>query len=43
MSERLEILGVGVDRVTSDEALERIGTFIAEAAQRKSSATLVST
>ena len=34
MSERLEILGVGVDRVTSDEALERIGTFIAEGREK---------
>ena len=34
MSERLEILGIGVDRVTSDEALERIGTFIAEGREK---------
>lgn len=30
MNNRLEILGVGVDRVTSSEALERIAAFIAE-------------
>ncbi len=30
MNNRLEILGVGVDRVTSSEALERIATFIAK-------------
>ena len=34
MSERLQILGVGVDRLTAEEALTRIGTFIAEGREK---------
>ena len=34
MSERLQILGVGVDRLTADEALTRIGAFIAEGREK---------
>ena len=30
MNKRLEILGVGVDKVTSQEALEQVATFIAQ-------------
>ena len=29
MGERLEILGVGIDKVNSKQALEQIGAFIA--------------
>ncbi|MBO5140201.1 MAG: glycosyltransferase, partial [Peptococcaceae bacterium] len=34
MSNRLQILGVGVDRLTADEALQRIDTFIAEGREK---------
>ena len=34
MSERLQILGVGVDRLTAHEALTRIGAFIAEGREK---------
>ena len=41
MSNRLQILGVGVDRVTGDEALERIATFIAEGREHGTSHQVV--
>ena len=41
MNNRLQILGVGVDRVTGDEALERIATFIAEGREHGTSHQVV--
>jgi len=41
MSNRLQILGVGVDRLTADEALQRIGTFIAEGREKGTSHQVV--
>ena len=41
MNNRLQILGVGVDRVTGDEALERIAAFIAEGREHGTSHQVV--
>jgi len=41
MSNRLQILGVGVDRVTGNEALERIAAFIAEGREHGTSHQVV--
>ena len=41
MNNRLQILGVGVDRLTADEALQRIGTFIAEGREKGTSHQVV--
>ena len=41
MNNRLQILGVGVDRVTGDEALERIAAFIAESREHGTSHQVV--